>query len=267
MSAEPPQSGRPEQARDAGSRDDQEQLAVLTGVTKRFGDALVLDQVSLSIAPREIVVVMGASGCGKTTLLRVIAGLEDPEGGEIFLDGEAAFRDGERVASARTQHTVGMVFQQYALWPHLNVRANLSLAPRTVLKLDAKETAERARSALLEVSMEGHLNSRPNRLSGGERQRVAIARALMMRPRLLLCDEITSALDPPVSREILGTLNRLRSEDGISCLIVTHDVGFALRAADRLIYMKDGQVVEELRTEVSRTPSTEAFRSFIEASR
>jgi polar amino acid transport system ATP-binding protein len=228
-------------------------LVSARGLCKSFGDREVLKKVDFDMHAGDITVIIGKSGSGKSTLLRAIAGLTDPDDGRIVIDGTVVFEGQERTSNwAAAAAEVGMVFQSYTLWPHMDVLENLTLAPRKRLKLSADEALYRAEAALAEVGMAQHLRSRPNQLSGGERQRVAIARALMMKPKLLLCDEITSALDPPVAAEVLEVLRRLKLEDGIAVALVTHDMAFASKAADRVVFFHDGQIT------VNATPD-EAF--------
>ena len=237
------------------------------GLEKSFHDNPVLRGVDLELEAGTINVLMGRSGSGKSTLLRLVAGLDEPDAGDIDIFGRAAVRDGEPTEEWEEISTsVGMIFQSYTLWPHMNVWENLSLAPRWVLKESQASIKERAEQALREVGMEKHMYSRSTELSGGERQRVAIARALMMRPKVLLCDEITSALDPPVSAEVLGVLSRLKQDEGITCLLVTHDVSFAARAADRFIFFEDGEIVENSQAkDAISSPKTESLRTFLQA--
>ncbi len=218
-------------------------LVSARGLQKSFGDRMILKDVNFDMVAGEITVIIGRSGSGKSTLLRALAGLTDPDDGTIVFDGEVVFEDEERteVWDELDSH-VGMIFQSYTLWPHMDVLANLTLAPIKNLGLSKKEALERAKMSLDEVGMSQHLRSRPSQLSGGERQRVAIARALMMEPKLLLCDEITSALDPPVAAEVLGVLQRLKERDGIAVALVTHDMAFAARAADRLVFFHEGEI-------------------------
>lgn len=218
-------------------------LVSATNLRKEFHGNVVLDGVDFDVEAGQVNVIIGKSGSGKSTLLRVIAGLEEPEDGDVTIDGKQV-----RLAGARTadwEHgasKVGMVFQSYTLWPHMGVLDNLTLAPRKILKMSASEAEDRAHTALSEVGMEHHIHSRSTQLSGGERQRVAIARALMMRPQVLLCDEITSALDPPVAAEVLGVLARLKDEEGLAVCLVTHDMAFASKAADRVVFFLDGRI-------------------------
>ncbi|WP_037062885.1 amino acid ABC transporter ATP-binding protein [Pseudonocardia acaciae] len=244
-------------------------LVSLRSVTKSFGERPVLDDVSCELRAGEITVVVGRSGSGKSTLLRVIAGLTEPEDGVIELAGERVFADGEHTPEwARARAVIGMVFQSYTLWPHMTVLENLALAPTRVLKESRKAVRARATEVLDEVGMSGHLESRPARLSGGERQRVAIARALMMRPKLLLCDEITSALDPPVAAEVLGVLSRLKRDEGISVALVTHDMAFAAKAADRVLLFSNGSIaVDADPREAFEASENPELRSFVDAVR
>lgn len=242
----------------------------LADVTKSFGSRPVLVDATLRVRPGEIVVIMGKSGSGKSTLLRATAGLTTPERGTIAIEGVPVVRDGKRLREwSDKRHAVGMIFQTYTLWPHMNVRNNLALAPRKVLHEKRSDLARRAQAALDEVGMGEHLDTEPHRLSGGERQRVAIARALMMRPKLLLCDEITSALDPPVAHEVLGVLNKLKQDEGIGCLIVTHDMAFAMKAADRLIFVQDGKLTawDSVSEAVDDAAAHPGFRAFLNAVR
>jgi polar amino acid transport system ATP-binding protein len=218
-------------------------LVSARGLQKSFGDRRILKNIDFDMLAGDITVIIGKSGSGKSTLLRALAGLTDPDAGRILFDGKIVFEDEKRTPDwASVDSHVGMVFQSYNLWPHMDVLNNLTLAPRKKLKMSASEANDRAEVALTEVGMAAHLRSRPSNLSGGERQRVAIARALMMKPKLLLCDEITSALDPPVAAEVLGVLRRLKDEDGIAVALVTHDMAFASKAADRVVFFHEGDI-------------------------
>jgi polar amino acid transport system ATP-binding protein len=239
------------------------------GLSKRFHGRTVLKDVTFEVARGEIVVLIGKSGSGKSTLLRIIAGLTEPDSGSLEMNNKPVIVDGEHQPAWKTiRGHVGMVFQNYTLWPHMSVRQNLCLAPRRVLRESSASLADRAVKALAEVGMEHHIDSRCTQLSGGERQRVAIARALMMRPKLILCDEITSALDPPVAAEVLGVLTKLKQEEGIACVIVTHDMAFASKAADRVCFFQEGVIAEEgdPRT-VLGSPKTPGLRAFVDAIR
>ncbi|WP_120519820.1 amino acid ABC transporter ATP-binding protein [Arthrobacter celericrescens] len=218
-------------------------LVQARGLQKSFHHRTILKNVDFDMHRGDITVIIGKSGSGKSTLLRAIAGLTDPDAGEISIDGKTVFEGTQRTkAWAEASANVGMVFQTYTLWPHMNVLDNLTLAPRKTRGMAASEAKDQAESALDEVGMKHHILSRPTQLSGGERQRVAIARALMMKPKLLLCDEITSALDPPVAAEVLDVLRRLKEEDGIAVALVTHDMAFASKAADRVVFFHNGEI-------------------------
>lgn len=230
-------------------------LVSARGLRKSFHERLILKNVDFDMLAGDITVIIGKSGSGKSTLLRALAGLTEPDAGEIVFDGTTVFSGQSHTPEweAKSAH-VGMVFQSYTLWPHMNVLDNLTLAPRKRLGMPAGDAQARAEVALEEVGMKDHLRSRPSQLSGGERQRVAIARALMMKPKLLLCDEITSALDPPVAAEVLDVLIRLKEEEGIAVALVTHDMAFASKAADRLVFFSNGEIA------VNETPDV-AFNS------
>jgi ABC-type polar amino acid transport system ATPase subunit len=211
---------------------------------KAFEGRPVLRGIDTELPRARITAVLGSSGSGKSTFLRILAGLTEPDTGTVVIDGATVIADGEQTpARAEVAPRIGMVFQNYTLWPHLDVLANLTLAPRKRLGLTRAEATARAEGVLAEVGMASHMRSRPAQLSGGERQRVAIARALMMRPKLLLCDEITSALDPRVAADLLDVLLRLQHADGLTVVLVTHDIPFATRAADHLVFFEDGRVV------------------------
>lgn len=232
-----------------------EVLVSARGLQKSFGDHVVMKNIDFDMLAGDITVIIGKSGSGKSTLLRALAGLTEPDDGRIMFDGEVVFEDKKRTKEwSKVDSHVGMIFQSYTLWPHMDVLKNLTLAPRKRLGISQKEALERAKKALAEVGMSPHLHSRPNQLSGGERQRVAIARALMMEPKLLLCDEITSALDPPVAAEVLDVLRRLKEEEGIAIALVTHDMAFATKAADRVVFFHEGEIA------VNTTPQ-EAFNN------
>jgi polar amino acid transport system ATP-binding protein len=218
-------------------------LVSARGLQKAFHGRTILKNVDFDMHVGDITVIIGKSGSGKSTLLRALAGLTEPDEGTIHFDDEVVFEDKKRTnAWAKVANEVGMIFQAYTLWPHMNVLDNLTLAPRKKLGMSKSEARNRAEAALAEVGMKQHIMSRSTQLSGGERQRVAIARALMMRPKLLLCDEITSALDPPVAAEVLGVLSRLKEEDGIAVALVTHDMAFAAKAADRVVFFHEGEI-------------------------
>ncbi len=247
----------------------EQSIVSLQAITKRFGTRTVLNGIDFTMAAREMVVVMGKSGSGKSTMLRVLAGLTEPDSGKVFIDGIQVIDGPRRLPDWSTlRRRVGMIFQQYTLWPHMDVLNNLALGPRRVLGEGGASIRARAAEVLEEVGMVQHLCSRPSQLSGGERQRVAIARALMMRPQVLLCDEITSALDPPVAHEVLGVLTKLRDHEGIACIIVTHDMAFAAKAAQRLLFVEDGEISDEGSPEAAFTSAkSPGLAEFVKATR
>ncbi len=214
----------------------------LVDLHKRFGALEVLRGVSLTVQPREVVCVIGPSGSGKSTLLRCVNRLEEPTSGEIRIEGEDLLDpdcDLDRV-----RRRIGMVFQAFNLFPHLTVLANCTIAPRRVLRRSRAEAEEAARWMLERVGVGDKVHEHPVRLSGGQQQRVAIARALCMGPDMMLFDEITSALDPELVGEVLAVMRQL-ADDGMTMLVVTHEMGFARGVADRVMFMDEGAIVEE----------------------
>jgi polar amino acid transport system ATP-binding protein len=244
-------------------------LVSARGLQKAFHGRTILKNVDFDMLVGDITVIIGKSGSGKSTLLRALAGLTEPDDGTIRFDDEVVFEDQKRTKEwAKVNQEIGMIFQTYTLWPHMNVLDNLTLAPRKKLGMSASEARDRAEVALDEVGMKQHLLSRSTQLSGGERQRVAIARALMMRPKLLLCDEITSALDPPVAAEVLGVLSRLKEEEGIAVALVTHDMAFAAKAADRLVFFHEGEIAVNTSPERAfNQTDNEDLKKFVDAVR
>jgi ABC-type polar amino acid transport system ATPase subunit len=237
-----------------------------TDVRKQFGARLVLDGVSLSIPAGETVALLGPSGGGKSTLLRCLNGLNDFDAGEIRV-GPHTLKPGtgnNRETLPQVRRLFGMIFQDFQLFPHLTVLGNVIEAPTRVLRLSRKHAEERAVRLLQRVGMGDHLAACPQQLSGGQKQRVAIARALAMEPRGLLCDEITSALDPELKGEVLDVLVDLK-KDGLTIILVTHEIGFARRAADRVVVLCDGKVLEEGPPhQVLDNPRTPRMRSFLD---
>jgi len=228
---------------------------------KWYGDFHVLKGIDLHIASGEIVVVCGPSGSGKSTLIRCLNLLEDFQKGNVFIDGTELTRDAACVAGIRRQ--VGMVFQQFNLFPHMTVLDNLMLGPRLVSKLSEPQARELAYEYLDRVRIRDQADKYPGQLSGGQQQRVAIARALCMRPRIMLFDEPTSALDPEMVKEVLDVMGEL-AHDGITMLCVTHEMGFARRVADRIIFMDQGCIVEQARpNEFFDNPQHERAREFL----
>jgi polar amino acid transport system ATP-binding protein len=217
---------------------------ILRKLTKRYGERLILDQISLTFRAGETTVILGPSGSGKSTLLRSINGLSPFDEGDITV-GTHVLRPGHSAAdSAAVRRLFGMIFQDFQLFPHMTALANVMEGPVQVLKQSPKAAEEIAWDLLKRVGLGERADHYPRQLSGGQKQRVAIARALAMQPRGLLCDEITSALDPELKCEVLGVLEHLKAE-GMTLLMVTHELGFARRAADRLVILADGKVIED----------------------
>lgn len=214
----------------------------LCGVHKWYGQYHALDDINLSIAPREKVVICGPSGSGKSTLIRCVNRLEAHESGRIVVAGVELDHDEKRVEAIRRE--VGMVFQQFNLFPHLTILENCTLAPMWVKKMPKNEARQIAMHFLERVRIPEQANKYPGQLSGGQQQRVAIARALCMNPRVMLFDEPTSALDPEMVKEVLDTMVALAGE-GMTMVCVTHEMGFARQVADRVIFMDRGRIVEE----------------------
>lgn len=233
-------------------------------VNKHFGSLHVLKDIDLTVAPGEVVVIIGASGSGKSTLIRCINGLEEFQQGHIEVDGNELLPDGKSAKALQTIRTeVGMVFQQFNLFPHLSVRDNVTLAPIKVRRLDRSQAIANAERLLARVGIGDQASKYPSQLSGGQQQRVALARALAMEPRLMLFDEPTSALDPEMIGEVLDAMRELANE-GMTMMIVTHEMGFAREVADRVIYIHGGQIVEQGPPQaVFDDPQHERTRSFL----
>ncbi len=233
----------------------------LEGVRKSFGDHVVLDGIDLQVKAGEVLVIIGPSGSGKSTLLRCVNLLEPVSGGRIFFEGDEITRKGADLSEVRRH--IGIVFQQFNLFPHLKVIDNLTLAPRRILKLSRTKAEERAHELLARVGLEEKAQQYPHQLSGGQQQRVAIARALMMEPHVMLFDEVTSALDPELVGEVLLVMKDL-AESGMTMLVVTHEMQFAREVGDDLIFIDEGRIVEEGKpTDVLDQPQEERTRRFL----
>jgi polar amino acid transport system ATP-binding protein len=238
-------------------------LVSLQNVVKRFGPLEVLKGISMTVEKGEIVAVIGRSGSGKSTLLRCINALEPVQGGRIAVDGI-------EVTAPRADHNqlrarVGMVFQSYNLFPHLSVERNVKLGPRLVRRLSDAEATAIAREMVMKVGLADKLHAYPDELSGGQQQRVAIARSLAMQPTMMLFDEITSALDPELVGEVLKVLEELARE-GMTMMLVTHEMNFARNVADRVIFMHEGRIHEDgPARETLLDPKTEELKSFLAA--
>ena len=213
----------------------------LQGVVKRFGDFTALAGVDLEVGRQEVVVVIGPSGSGKSTLIRCINRLEEHDEGRIVVDGTELSDDIRNIQEIRRE--TGMVFQQFNLFPHLSVLDNVTLAPRQVRRLPKSEAVALGMELLTQVRIPDQAKKYPGQLSGGQQQRVAIARALAMKPKVMLFDEPTSALDPEMIGEVLDTMKDL-ARDGMTMIVVTHEMGFAREVADRVVFMADGEIVE-----------------------
>ena len=235
------------------------EMIKITNLKKSFGDLEVLKGINLSIAAGEVVVILGASGGGKSTLLRCINRLEEPTSGEIQLDGVIVTDN--NINEVRRE--VNMVFQHFNLFPHMTVLENLTLAPMKVRGISKAEAEETARKTLQRVGLSDKINMYPDSLSGGQKQRVAIARGLCMNPKVILFDEPTSALDPEMVQEVLDIIKELAGI-GITLVLVTHEMGFAREAADRVIFMADGCILEQgTPEEVFDHPKEEKTKQFL----
>ena len=229
-----------------------EPLLTIRGVSKIFGDVPVVDRVDLTVEQGEIVMVVGPSGAGKSTLLRCVNRIEVPSEGEIFLDGvnmAGETRNGKFVADTATatagkRRRIGMVFQRFNLFAHLSALDNVAIGPRRVLGMKPKDARALAAEQLARVKLSDHMAKRPAQLSGGQQQRVAIARAMAMRPVLMLFDEPTSALDPELVGEVLEVIRSL-ADEGMTMLVVTHEMQFAREVGTRILFMDSGRVLED----------------------
>jgi ABC-type polar amino acid transport system ATPase subunit len=236
-------------------------LVRLEGIHKWFGNNHVLRGIDLSIAPGNVVVIIGASGSGKSTLLRTINLLEEPTQGKVFFEGTDITDIRVDVNKIRTE--IGIVFQSYNLFPHMTAETNITIALRKVLKMGEKEATQLARAELQHVGISEKADAYPAQLSGGQQQRVAIARALAMRPKLMLFDEVTSALDPELVKEVLDTMRRL-ADEGMTMIVVSHEMGFAREVGTRLLFIHQGTIVEDGDPKsVFANPRDERTKSFL----
>jgi glutamate transport system ATP-binding protein len=236
-------------------------LVVLEHVDKRFGKQHVLRDINLEVGRGEVVVIIGPSGSGKSTLCRTINRLEPIDGGAITIDGALLPAEGRELAHHRAD--VGMVFQSFNLFAHLTILQNVTVGPIKVRKLKRAVAEQRARALLERVGIAEHADKYPAQLSGGQQQRVAIARALAMEPKVMLFDEPTSALDPEMVNEVLDVMLALAAE-GMTMVVVTHEMGFARKAANRVVFLSDGQIVETAPPDqFFSNPSTERAKEFL----
>jgi ABC-type polar amino acid transport system ATPase subunit len=230
-------------------------------IHKHFGHLHVLRDLSLDVAKGEVVVIIGPSGSGKSTLLRCLNYLEPVQSGEIWIDGIRLDHHRTNIRAVRAE--VGIVFQSFNLFPHLTVIRNVMLAPVVVRRRPQAEVRQAALAMLAKVGLQDKVDAYPSQLSGGQQQRVAIARALAMQPKLMLFDEVTSALDPELVREVLDVMKQL-ARDGMTMIVVTHEMGFAREVADRVIFMDEGRIVEEGTAEaIFGHPQNQRTREFL----
>ena len=238
-----------------------EEILSISHLMKRFGDQTVLKDISLGVREGEVIVVIGPSGCGKSTFLRCINALEEIQGGEIRLKDAVISRNNKNLAEIRQR--IGMVFQNYELFPHLNVLDNIILAPTKVQGRTKEDAKEEALKLLSRVGLSDKAESFPRQLSGGQKQRVAIVRALCMHPEILLFDEVTAALDPEMVREVLDVILGL-AEQGRTMIIVTHEMQFARAVADRVLFLDEGVIKEEgVPDQFFDHPETERAKEFL----
>jgi ABC-type polar amino acid transport system ATPase subunit len=236
---------------------DQDYMIEVREISKRFDSLEVLRRVSLSVRSGEVFVVIGPSGGGKSTLLRCLCHLETPDEGEILMAGRRIDKTGASPGQ------IGMVFQQFNLFPHLTTLENITLAPRLVRKLDRRAAEDRALALLQKMGLQDKVNAKPGQLSGGQQQRLAIARSLAMDPEVMLFDEVTSALDRELVFEVLGVMRQLALE-GMTMVAVTHELWFAKNVADRVVLLAEGQIVEEAPpTEFFDAPKAERTKRFL----
>ncbi len=236
-------------------------MVKVKGINKHFGHLHVLKDVSLDVTRGEVVVIIGPSGSGKSTLLRCLNYLEPVQSGEIWIDGIRLDHHKTNIRKVRAE--VGMVFQSFNLFPHLSVLRNVMLAPLIVRKRPEAEVRQGALALLAKVGLQDKTDAFPSQLSGGQQQRVAIARALAMQPKLMLFDEVTSALDPELVREVLDVMKQL-ARDGMTMIVVTHEMGFAREVADRVIFMDEGRIVEQgTAADVFDRPQNQRTKEFL----
>lgn len=236
-------------------------LLRINHLKKTFGDKTILNAINLDVAQGEVVVILGPSGCGKSTLLRCINGLEQIQGGSISLASVGEL--GKDLAWTQVRQEVGMVFQNYELFGHMNVIDNILLGPVKVQKRARAEAEQLANQLLKRVGLLDRKLDYPRHLSGGQKQRIAIVRSLVMQPKVMLMDEITAALDPEMVREVLDVVLGL-AQEGMTMLIVTHEMGFAQKVADRIIFMDQGEIIEQASAnEFFSQPKTERAKSFL----
>lgn len=242
-------------------KDSKETLLEISKLNKGYDGKQILKDIDLEITKGEVVVILGPSGCGKSTLLRCINGLEEIQGGEIRLDGNNLID--KNVNWGEVRQKIGMVFQNYELFPNMTVIENILLGPTKVQKRDKNEVLEQAKQLLERVGLADRMNSYPRQLSGGQKQRIAIVRALCMNPEIMLFDEVTASLDPEMVREVLDVMLGL-AKQGMTMVIVTHEMGFAKAVADKIVFIDEGNIREETTPEEFFTnPKTERAKRFL----
>ncbi|RME39597.1 MAG: amino acid ABC transporter ATP-binding protein [Deltaproteobacteria bacterium] len=243
------------------TRPDNDPIIIIEQMHKWYGDFHVLKDINLQVQPKERIVICGPSGSGKSTMIRCINRLEEHQRGRIIVDGIELTNDIKNIEKVRAE--VGMVFQHFNLFPHLTILENLTLGPIWVRKTPRKEAEEMAMMYLEKVKIAEQAKKYPGQLSGGQQQRVAIARSLCMKPKIMLFDEPTSALDPEMVKEVLDVMVEL-AEEGMTMLVVTHEMGFAKMVADRVMFMDAGQIVEQnTPEEFFDNPQNERTRLFL----
>jgi polar amino acid transport system ATP-binding protein len=265
---------RPTSGDTAPARPSDRPMVTFDSVTKAFGDNVVLDQLDFDVAAGERLVIIGPSGSGKTTILRVLMTLERPDSGLVEVAGEQLYHEqrGGKLVTASEKHVrrvrsnISMVFQHFNLFPHKTVLENVTLGPTKALGVPRDDARERACTLLEMVGMDGRQGQYPAQLSGGQKQRVAIARALAMQPRVMLFDEVTSALDPELVGEVLSVLRDLALNTDMTMLLVTHEMGFAREIGDRVVMFDNGRVVEDgPPNQIFSSPSQARTRAFLDA--
>lgn len=240
----------------------EQKILEIRNIKKTFGEHVVLNDISLDIRQGEVVVILGPSGCGKSTLLRCINGLEEIEEGEILFRGSVI--SGKIRKHHEIRQKIGMVFQNYELFPHMTILKNITLAPQKVQGRSRQEAEKEAETLLKRIGLLDKKNAYPRQLSGGQRQRTAIVRALCMNPEIMLFDEVTASLDPEMVYEVLDVMMEM-AKAGRTMVIVTHEMQFARAAADRIIFMDQGRILEEGRPEdFFRHPKTERAGQFLQ---
>lgn len=242
----------------------EQSLLEIKHMNKSYGEHTILKDFNLNVAKGDVVVIIGPSGCGKSTLLRCISALEEIQSGEVLIDGEPIRRNAKNCASMRQK--VGMVFQSYDLFPHKTVLENILLAPVKVQKRKRSEVEQEAIELLKRVELADRRNDYPRQLSGGQKQRVAIVRAMIMHPEILLLDEITASLDPEMVREVLEVVISL-AKSGSTMMIVTHELAFAKAIATRVLFLENGEIVEESSSPKTffESPQTQRARQFLKS--